>query len=181
MFPVNWTAARSGARLYFSVFYPIQPCLACKLKHLAENTCDRTYPWILYSHVLEILLKSEEVRQPRSNYHGWKEGGRWNSRSSQRPRTSGAGIVLEHTIPVFRIGSSFFRPGSAFKHCLIPIITNYFNLLATLGSDQSSGWVARVQFSNFYQQLRSIHFCFRWSFKFVLWMSSSGYLRRNNW
>jgi len=41
-------------------------------------------------------------------------------------------------------------------------------LLAALGSDQSSGWVARVQFSNFYQQLRSIHFCFRWSFKFVL-------------
>jgi len=61
-------------------------------------------------YVFEILLKSEEVHQSRSNFYDWKEEGRWNSRSSQRSRTSDAGNVAEHTIPVFDVGASFFRP-----------------------------------------------------------------------
>jgi len=75
-----------------------------------ETFCDWIIIYLLYLYVFEILLKSEEVRQSSSKIYDWKEEGRWNSRSSQRPRTSDAGNVPEHTIPVFAVGASFFRP-----------------------------------------------------------------------
>jgi len=99
VFPVNWTASRKCASATI-VILKFNAVLEQYLqKHLVENSCDWIIPYMLYVYTFEILLKSEEVRQSRSKVYDWKEEGCWNSRSSQRLRTSDAGNVLGHTIP----------------------------------------------------------------------------------
>ena len=92
-------------------------------------TKEFCWKFLLFSPSLNIVnLRPWDIVKVRGSspatfpIYGWKEGGRWNSRSLQRPRTSDADIVLEHTIPVFRIVASFFCPA------LPPIVVWSFTL-----------------------------------------------------
>jgi len=59
------------------------------LGHFSENSCGFAFLIILSIYVLEILLKSEEVRQPRSRYTaGRKEGVETHGRSEGRVHRS---------------------------------------------------------------------------------------------
>ena len=81
---MNWTATRICTRSFRCIFSSTGAIYYYLLKYFAGNSCYLVFPRILSFHVLEILLKSEEVRQPRSRYtagrkkgveiHGRREG-----------------------------------------------------------------------------------------------------------
>ncbi len=64
---------------------------------------------VLVYHCSEILLKPEEVHQPRSRYIGWKEADSWNFTITEMIAYGGRVYCREHIIPVLRTVVSFFN------------------------------------------------------------------------
>lgn len=135
---------------------------------------------VLVSYCSAILLKPEEVRQPRSICIGWKEEDSWNFTITEMIAYGGRAYCREHTIPVLRTVASFVnlppllicasqRYSSSFYQSLQNLIESlilfsifqrfwcYVMLTANAwysSMKAANSWQHAVQFLRFYQQLR---------------------------